>query len=255
MTDNTEFYDLLNSLAQQQSFDITLSDGSPAKFKQLKTAQLKELIKTIVDSPLTQAVFSSTINKILVANLLSKTKPELNTVDRLLFILGARIDTLSSKLVLEKEKESVAVDLSSVVSKLNQELKLNKELLENKTSTEGDVEITYGVPTLETENKLVDEIYSKLKVNVEDADELRKALGEAFINEIAKTVKTIKIQDKTLDFSTITFRSRIKTIESLPANLINNVIQYIEKYKSLLDKCLTVDNVVIPIDGSLFSSR
>jgi hypothetical protein len=255
MTDNTEFYELLNSLAQQQSFEVALSDGSSAKFKQLKTAQLKELVKTIVDSPLTQAVFSSTINKILASNLLSKTKSELNTVDRLLFILGARINTLSSKLILEKEKETINVDLSSIVAKLNEELKANKELLEDKISVEGDVEITYGIPNLESETKLVEEVYSKLKLNVDDVDELRKILGEAFINEIAKTVKTIKIQDKTLDFSTISFRSRIKTIESLPANLVNNVIQYIEKYKSLLDKCLTVENTVLPIDGSLFSSR
>ena len=125
----------------------------------------------------------------------------------------------------------------------------------DKTITEADIEITYGVPTLESETKLVDEIYSKLKLNVDDVEELRKILGEAFINEIAKTVKKIKIQDKTLEFSDISFRSRIKTIESLPANLINNIIQYVEKYKGLLDGCLTVENTVLPIDGSLFSFR
>lgn len=255
MTDNKEFYELLNSLAQQQSFQTILSDGSTATFKQLRTAQLKELIKTIVDSPLTQAVFSSTVSKILTANLISADKTELNVIDRLMFVLSARIDTLSSKLTIEKENESIHVDLKEVLVKLSEILKTNPETFKDNINKDGEVELTYGIPSLDSETKLVEEIYSKMKVDVENADELRKILGEAFVNEIAKSIKTIKIQDKILDFSTVTFRSRVKTVESLPANLIKVVIDYIEKYKKIIDDCLTVNDTLIPIDGSLFSSR
>lgn len=255
MTDNKEFYELLNSLAQQQSFNTSLSDGSNATFKQLKTSQLKELIKTIVDSPLTQAVFSSTANKIFVANLISATKTEFNVLDKLMFILSARIDTLSSKLVIEKEKSTINVDLKEVFTKLSEKVRTENSLFADQTSKEGEVEIVYGVPTIESENKLVDEIYSKMSLDVDNADDLRKILGEAFINEIAKSIKTIRIQDKVLDFSTVTFRSRIRTVESLPANVIKNVIDYVERFKRTVDECLTVEDTVIPIDGSLFSSR
>jgi hypothetical protein len=255
MTDNTEFYELLNSLALQQSFETTLSDGSVAQFKQLKTSQLKELIKTIVDSPLTQSKFSSTANKILTANLLSKTKDELNIVDRLLFVLAARIDTISSDIKLEKEDETFTIDLSEVVETLRQALEDNKKAFEITTTKNEEFEITYGIPTLEAEDKLNDELYSKMNLDVNDADQLRKALGEAFINEIAKSVRTITIQNKTLDLSTVTFRSRIRTIELLPANVIKEVVKYVEKYKEILDKCLTVEGNSIPVDGSIFSSR
>lgn len=255
MTDNKEFYELLNSLAEQQSFEATLSDNSVAVFKQLKTSQLKELIKTVVDSPLTQAIFSSTVNKILIANLISTSKSQLNVVDRLMFVLSARKDTLSPKLTVEKEKETVHVDINHLLEKLKDSLKTEQKLFKDSVSKEGDVEIAFGIPTLESENKLVDEIYSKMSLDVNNTDELRKILGEAFINEIAKSIKSIKIKDETLNFDTVTFRSRVKTVESLPANLIKNVIDYIENYKQIIDKCLTVEDTLIPIDGSLFSSR
>jgi len=93
-------------------------------------------------------------------------------------------------------------------------------------------------------------------LNVESQNDFRKILGETFINEIAKTIRTITIQDKVLDLSTVTFKSRLKTIESLPASLINNVIEYIEKYRKTLDESLVVEeNISVPIDGTLFSLR
>jgi len=255
MTDNKEFYDLLNSLVQQQSFNVGMSDGSNASFKQLKTAQLKELIKTVVDSPLTQAAFSSTVSKIFTTNLISSSKTQFNTVDRLMFILNARKDTLSPNVTIQKEKETIQVDLNQIITKLQESLAANKSLFEDKVSKEGEIEITYGIPTLDSEAKLVEEIYSKLNIDVENVEELRKVLGEAFVNEIAKTIKRIKIQDKTLEFSEVIFKSRIKTVETLPASLIKNIIDYIEKYKGILDSCLTVQETALPIDGSLFSSR
>jgi hypothetical protein len=76
-----------------------------------------------------------------------------------------------------------------------------------------------------------------------------------FINEIAKAVQSLTIEDKTLDLSTVTFKSRLKTIESLPASLIQKVIEYVESYKKVIDECLVVDGYTVPIDGSLFSLR
>ena len=61
---NKEFYQLLNEIVELQTFDLSLSDGSSVKCKQLTTSQLKDLIKSIVDSPLTQAEFNTTASKI-----------------------------------------------------------------------------------------------------------------------------------------------------------------------------------------------
>jgi hypothetical protein len=123
------------------------------------------------------------------------------------------------------------------------------------SATEGKITLTFGPALLDAESQLNDEIYKNSNPNVEDPEELRKVLGDAFINEIAKAVRTLTINDQTLDFSAVTFKSRLKTIETLPASLIQKVIEYIEEYKKVVDESLTVNGHTIVIDGSLFSLR
>jgi hypothetical protein len=259
-TENKEFYDLLNSIVEEQVFSLDLSPNEAGECetvncKQLSTSQLKELIKTIVDSPLTQAAFNSTATKIFKESLIELPGRRLNVIDRLLFILATRTHSLSPTMSIKNQDTTVIVNFDEINKKLEQQLKENANLLVSSTATEGQLTIHFGVAELATEAQLNEELYKNINLNVDDADELRKVLGEAFINEIAKAIYSITIGDKTLDFSTVTFKSRLKTIESLPASLIQKVIEYIEKYKKVIDECLTIDGQIVPIDGSLFSLR
>ena len=258
--DNKEFYDLLNSIVDEQTFPLQLSpkeDGTSetVSCKALSTAQLKELIKTVVDSPLTQASFNSTATRIFKQSILNSSELSLNTIDRLLFIIGTRIQSLAPTTTISVDGEDIAVDFQQVKVKLDEKLKESFNLLQVSSATEGKLSITFGPALLAAEGQLNEEIYKNTNPNVEDPEELRKVLGEAFINEIAKAVRTLTIDEKTLDLSTVTFKSRLKTIESLPASLIQKVIEYIEEYKKVVDDCLTVDGHTIVIDGSLFSLR
>lgn len=257
-TENKEFYDLLNEIVEEQTFDLELcpkTDGASVSCKKLSTAQLKELIKSVVDSPLTQSSFNSTATKIFKQSLIGHSMESLNTIDRLLFILQTRIQSLSPVITFDNQGKKINVNLEEIKNKLLTQLKLNSKLIESQTVAEGKISLTFGVALLDTELQLNDEIYKNSKVDVENVEELRKIVGEAFINEIAKTIQTITVNDKTLNFSTVTFKSRLKTIESLPASLIQKVIEYIENYKKVIDDCLTVQDYTIPIDGSLFSLR
>ena len=256
--DNKEFFDLLNSIVDEQTFSLELCPREEAKTvscKQLSTAQLKELIKTVVDSPLTQAVFNSTATKIFKQSLIEDPLVPLNVIDRLLFVLETRINSLSPTMDVKEEDKTIVVDFKEIVGKLNQQLKENARLLVNSTASEGKISINFGVALLDTETQLNEELYKNFNLDVENADELRKLLGEAFINEIAKAVQSVTIEDKTLDLSSINFKSRLKTIESLPASLIQKVIEYIENYKKIVDKCLVVDGHSVAVDGTLFSLR
>ena len=58
---NKEFQNLLSTLASEQTFSVELTDSKLYEFKQLNTNQLKELVKTVVDSPLTQTLFNNAI--------------------------------------------------------------------------------------------------------------------------------------------------------------------------------------------------
>ena len=187
--DNKEFFDLLNSIVDEQTFSLELCPREETKTvscKQLSTAQLKELIKTVVDSPLTQAVFNSTATKIFKQSLVEDPLVPLNVVDRLLFVLETRINSLSPTRTIQDDDKTVVINFKEVLEKLKQQLKENFNLFEPSSASEGKITINFGVALLDCETQLNEEFYKNLNLNVDDADELRVLLGEAFINEIQK---------------------------------------------------------------------
>lgn len=263
--ENKEFYDLLESISKEQTFQLTIAPRQQDEqsvavsevsinCKLLSTAQLKTLIQTVVDSPITQSAFNSTATKILY-NSITPTVPNLNVVDRLLFILKTRSESISSTATFKDGDKSVLVNFEDIYTKVLNFFNSNPTLLSPSNATDGRISINYGVTLLSAEEKLNDEIYKNLNPKIENMEELRKLIGEAFIHEIAKSITSIAIGDKTLEFQKIDFKSRIKAIESLPASLIQNVISYIEGYKKPIDEFLTIDGVTLAVDGSLFSTR
>lgn len=245
----------LNQINNEETFDLDLINGQIAKCKQLTTAQLKELIKTIVDSPLTQTRFISTVTEIISESVKVPDNYILTTIDKLLFLLELRIQSISSKMTLNNNGSLVAVDFQSIKQNLHQTIKNNNVLFESKEISEGKFSVSFGVSTLLAETQLNEEIYKFVIINADDEEEVSKILGEAFVNEIAKCVKTVKVNEKVMDLSTVNFSTRLKIIESLPAYLIQKVVEYIENYKRVIEECLTVEGVLIHIDGSLFSVR
>ena len=255
---NKEFNELLSSLVTKETFSLRLTNGNTYEFYQLSTNQLKELIKTVVDSPLTQAAFNTTLSRIMKDSFVDReaSSGSFNIVDRLLFCLTTRIESLSPIFNAAQKDKTIEVNLLELKEKLVSAVEINRPFFSDQQTISGDVRLAYGLPLVSTENQLNEELYKNADINIETPNELRKVLGEAFINEIAKTVKTLSVQDKTLDFNTVTFKSRLKTIESLPASLVQEVIGYVEKYKGVIDTCLKVnEDYSVTIDGSLFSLR
>ena len=248
------FNELLAALADTETFEITLTDGKAYKFRQLTTNQLKELVKTVVDSPLTQSVFNTTLSKIMKESLVGEGS--FNVIDRLLFAIETRIQSLSPSVTITQDERSTTIDLIEVRNKLVKAIADNSALLEDKSFETSQLKLTFGVPSVKTETQLNEELYKNVDINVQTPEELRKILGDAFINEIAKAIKTIEISDKTMDLSSVNFKARLKTVESLPASSIQKVIEYIEQHKKAIEDCLIVsEGVSVPIDGSLFSLR
>lgn len=260
MSSNKEFLDLLNSVVEEKKFTETLTDSKEYSFKQLNTSQLRDLIKSVVDSPLTQAVFNTTLSKLFKDSLLDKPEKEFNTIDRILFLLGARINAISEDFTIEVDsetKEKKTVNLTIYKNKLL-EMSLEADLFTSRTHTENELVVEYGVPSLETEDKLNKEIYNndKFKIDLDKQEDFRNLIGDLFINELAKCIKSLKIKDKELKLSSVSFNERIKIVESLPAQAISAALSFVEEYKKVIKDALSVTpDVAIPIDGSLFSLR
>ena len=261
MSDNKEFYDLLNSIVDEQTFSLTLCPGKDietVKCKQLSTAQLKELIKTVVDSPLTQAAFNSVATKIFQSSLVESHSHSFNVIDRLLFLLETRIQSISSNItMINNDGDQVVIDINLVKQNICQSVKENIECFLPQTISNEKMSVIVDVPDLITESQLNDEIYSNLDLDVDDSEQIRSFIGDAFVNEIAKHLKQIELKDAehSLDLSSVSFEERIKIVQTLPASLIQDVVAYIEKQTRILEDCLVVDGFYLGIDSTFFTLR
>lgn len=249
-----DFFELLNEISSE-TFSLKLTDGNSYSFRQLTTAQLKELIKTIVDSPLTQAQFNRTCSRIMEQSLVSGPLKDLNIVDRLLFVLETRIQSLSPSVTISRGDEKIEVDIQKLKNELEQKVSENSDKFKEFVIEQGDLKISCGVPLISVDDQLGEEIYKNFQIDIQNVDELRKLIGEAFINEIAKSIKSVTIKDKTVNLSEKVFTDRLKIVELLPASAINKVVQYVEGYKSLVDGVFVVEGTPLVIDGSLFTLR
>lgn len=259
MSTDKEFYDLLNSIAEEQTFSFDIGVASEpvttVTCKQLTTLQLKDLVKSAVDSPLTQSNFNSTVAKIFKDSLITAPGYHLDVLDRLLFILETRIQSFSQTKEVEHEGKTITVDFKKVATKLKEQVKSNKDKFSVSSATDGNITVAFGIPLLETEIQLNEELYKDTEIDVQNTEQLRKIIGEAFINELAKSVHSVTSKDKVIVLGNRPFKQRLKLVESLPASLIQKVIAYIEQYKKIIENSLTVNGYLIPIDSTLFSLR
>jgi hypothetical protein len=254
---NLDFLNLLNTITNTKTFEMELSPklgvaSQHIKCKYLSTLQLKELIKTIVDSPLTQANFNVTAGKIFKESILSENVPTLSVIDRLFFILESRINSIAAT---KEFANKSTVNYQEVLNTLREKIKSNNDSFLPTTIEDGGISLTVGVGLLEADIQMNEEMYKGLEVDTNDDEQLRKILGDSFLNEIAKSIYTVTIENSTLDLSTVNFRTRLQVVERLPASLVQKVVSYIEVYKKIVDQSLIVENESIDVDGSLFSYR
>ena len=258
MSTDKDFLDLLNSLAEEQQYTIEFQrlnvDPITVKFKSLTTLQLKELVKTAVDSPLTQSVFNSTATKVFKESVVSPPSDiQFNVIDRLIFLIETRIQTISPTKVIKSENKEIEVNYNDVLLSLKKSLKTNANIFALTSSKANKVSIVYGAALIDTEVQLEEEIYKNVEIKIDNVEELRKVVGEAFINEIAKAIHTVTIDDKSINLNEMSFKKRLKLVETLPASLIQKVVEYVEAYKNMVNASLTVKDFTIPIDSTLFS--
>ena len=123
------------------------------------------------------------------------------------------------------------------------------------------------VPTIGVEYKLERELRNKVtSIQIENVDELRKTVGEAFIGEIVKYVRNVWIKSEDdvllpLDWKSFNFVDRIKIAETFKSVLLREILNYINEVRKEVDKIELVNfefggetyNRRLSIDGNFFT--
>jgi hypothetical protein len=242
----------LDSLNQATGIDVFVpSLGKTVKFKNLNLKQQKDLLKSSVDETLTKLSFIVNFYSIIQENIID-TAIEINklyTFDRPAIALALRASGLDSKYTVDEN----VYDLNDLLSSIK-----NISVPVDSLSTTIDIQnlsVELEVPHLNTDRDISLTAVNKLR-NTEDRD-IKTLVGELFIHEIIKFVKTVTFKteadNQTLSFSTLKVEDKIAIVEKFPSNLTSKVLEFIKNYRDFEAKFTTIGETNIEIDGSFFS--
>ena len=69
-----------------------------------------------------------------------------------------------------------------------------------------------------------------------------------------KTIKSITVDEETVDFNDLKVTDRVKIIEQLPLDLYDDITSFLEQVTKYEADLLTIDDTSITIDASLFDA-
>lgn len=248
-----------NDIAYASHFTIpSLKRDIP--FNEINTSQQKRLVKSVLDSPVYNTEFIYTFREILKENCQDSSIniDSLTIIDKLVLALGLRMKSVGDKIEVEvqtKNGENVTAGLE--ITKILQMALDNLTDIAPKTIEDSFFIIECSVPTIGIEYKLEKELRNKItNIEIEDMEELRKTVGDAFIGEVVKYISkiTVKLPDGNIpvDWDKFNFTERIKVVETFKTGLLKSVLDYINTVRREVDK---IELIKFEFKGEEFERR
>lgn len=217
------------------------------KFKEIDAKQQKEILRSSMKSSVYNTEFIKTFYKILHDNLLNKEDEnvlnELSIFDKN-FIIIALKSKISKDLELvfdEKENIKKKINLENICKSFNTYTHPDNRIVVLKQN-ETEINVTVGLPTIETEFQYEIEVHKKEKSidDVKNTEDIQNIVTDAFIGETSKYIKNVKINDIDINYESFSFLQKIKIVEKLPSGLIQMVLENVSEFKKSIDEFLTM---------------
>jgi hypothetical protein len=246
----------LKDLNASKSFEVIIpSSQKPVKFKQLNTQQLKQILETITDTTVFNNNFNYIFLNILKQNILTADIEikDLNIYDIYYLALQIRSNSLSETYTSYFSEEEVeAYNLTDTKYEINLKKLLNSKTIRNVLNEEiieDNINVICQTPTVQNENDYMDFFNNLVKTSI--IKDVQKIIGEIFIYEIVKSIKSVNINGTSINFNDVPFESRIKIVNQFSTTLTTKIITFIEKYKAALYDLYLVE-IETEIEGSKF---
>jgi hypothetical protein len=110
--------------------------------------------------------------------------------------------------------------------------------------------VNLKIPTLKDENKIISACIEEIKKIA--ADDVSKNVSLIMSYEFPKFIESITFGSETLIFKELSIQDRSKIIDNLPADITNNITNFISIIRQYEDDIMTVDGITVDIDSSFF---
>ena len=87
-----------------------------------------------------------------------------------------------------------------------------------------------------------------------ESDTLKNDVGQLYIYEIVKYIKSVEMDDESVDMSEIRISERIKLIESLPLAAYKQIAKFMQDIDNYQNDVLTVDDYELAVDPLFFDN-
>jgi len=243
----------LTQIADSYSFDVWIpSKNKTVKFNEITALQQKDILTGSMDSSIYSKKFNSALYEIIKNNS-SEDISEFTILDKILICLQLR-EKVSNIIKIQQKDDKIDVDISPVIA----EFKKNYTHPKETVLSHNNIFITI-YPSYILEEKDYDETILKDNKKAEDiknTDDIQEVISNAFIGELAKSIKKLKINDQHIDMLPLTFKQRIRLVEKMPASLIQEILNVVSEWKKNVDDFLTIqkenESYTIKIDPLFF---
>lgn len=270
MSNNENFQQVLKDL-QQKNSERVLNIWIPSlvqgvKFKHLTLNQQKQLIKSSVRENLLKLDFSRNIYSILNENIIDKSVDvdKLNIIDMICIGLAYRSADIGNDYGFYLEDDLYPVDLAKVVEK-TRTIDYKPALKTEKIVTD-NYHVTVQVPTIKVDKEMNDYLFEKYKNIPDDTESIKDMLADVYICEAAKYITEMDIVSPGdnpdsppvhVDFTDFTAPQRLKIIEQIPLNVLNQLVSVSDKVQSIESQILDVklgdETATIEINSAFFT--
>jgi hypothetical protein len=229
-------------------------------FNEINTSQQKRLVKSVIDSPVYNTEFIYTFREILKENCQDPTIDidKLTIIDKLVLALALRIKSIGENVDIEVQtKDGSKVNVALEASKILQIALTTIEDTPPVIIEDSYYKIECSMPTIGMEYGLERELRNRVtNIEIEDVQELRKTVGDAFIGEIVKYISKVSIKDEDnlvpVLWQQFKFVDRIKVIETFKTGILKSVLAYINTIRKEVDK---VELVKFEFGGENYERR
>ena len=247
----TDIISQIEAVNQQTGVDVYVpSLKRYVKFRPLNLKQQKDLLKSSVEETLTRLSFITSFYTIIQENILETIDiNSLYVFDRIAIAIALRSTSLDSSYTIN----DITVNLQDKLSEIPL-IVIDNEKITNIATVDG-ISVTLEVPRLGVDKDVCNSILNKIRTS--QKEDVRTLIGDLFINEIIKYVKTITVgsgeTESTTVLSNLKIENRLSIVEKFPTTLTKQILDFIKTYRSFEEGFTKTGDLNLEIDGSFFA--
>jgi hypothetical protein len=232
----------LQSVEDDSVIDVFVpSVNRLVKFKPLSVKQHHEILKCGIDGVLGSIKLSTIFNKIIIDN-------SLESIDFTVY------DTEWILLKLRMANVGESVTIKEQTYNLNDLVRSKKIFDYTDEISYKDIIVQLAVPNIKRDIEISEACHKDFsKGNLEDRL-VSETISSMLSYEVIKFIKTVTVNDLTVNFDSITTADKRKILDNLPLSINNMITNFITKYRDHEQISYTFeDGTALAIDGDFLT--